>query len=84
VDEFDALVESMAADDQKAATAFLSELNSFIGGNREIRFGCILAANHTYDELMKQCGLDRRGSGLVSYLEMPFLPFSAIIFFWKR
>lgn len=73
VDEFDALVESMAADDQKAATAFLSELNSFIGGTREIRFGCILAANHTYDELMKQCGLDKRGSGLViEPIELPW------------
>jgi hypothetical protein len=73
VDEFDALVESMATDDQEAATAFLSELNSFIGGTREISFGCILAANHTYDELMKQCGIDKRGSGLViEPVELPW------------
>jgi len=73
VDEFDALVESMAIKDQETANLLLSELNSFIEGTGKIRFSCIFAANQSYNELMKQCSIDIRGSGLAKEpLELPW------------
>ncbi len=70
IDEFDAFVEHLAADDPKSATAFLAELNKLIQGISDISnepkiFSCIFTANHTIEELVKENAIDRRGSGLV-------------------
>jgi hypothetical protein len=70
VDEFDAFVEHLAADEPKPANEFLAELNKLIQGVSDIKnepkiFSCIFAANHTIEELVKENHLDRRGSGLV-------------------
>lgn len=77
VDEFDAFVETLASNDPESATAFLAELNKLIQGVGQLKnepkvFGCIFAANHTIEDLMKKDGIDRRGSGLV--LESVELP----------
>lgn len=77
LDEFDALVEHLAADDPKIATTFLASFSKLLQGATEISldqpkvFSCVFAANHTIDELLKENGIDRRGSGMVTeYKEM--------------
>lgn len=70
LDEFDAFIEHLTADEPKLATSFLAEFNKLIQGVSEIKdepkiFGCIFAANHTIEDLVKKNDIDRRGSGLV-------------------
>lgn len=78
VDEFDAFIENLASNETGAATSLLAELNKLIQGIPYLKkepkvFGCIFTANHTIEELMKENGIERRGSGLqVESLELPW------------
>lgn len=70
VDEFDAFIEHLAAGNPASATSFLAELNKLIQEVPDIKnepkmFCCIFTANHTIEDLLKENGIDRRGSGLV-------------------
>lgn len=70
VDEFDAFIESLATGENDSATSFLSEWNKIIQGISDFKkeakvFGCIFAANHTIQDLLRENDIKRRGSGLV-------------------
>jgi AAA+ ATPase superfamily predicted ATPase len=73
LDEFDALVESMAEKDRYSADSFITELNKLLEGTIGIKFSCVFAANHTLNELIEKTGIHGWGSPLiVESIELPW------------
>ncbi|HLP49093.1 MAG TPA: hypothetical protein VK469_24335, partial [Candidatus Kapabacteria bacterium] len=72
LDEFDALIETLAAGDRESASSLLAELNTLSEGSASAskdgvkRFSCIFAANHTPHDLLKEDIVRRIGSGLIA------------------
>lgn len=72
LDEFDALIETLAASDRESASSLLAELNTLTEGNSSAfkkgikTFSCVFAANHTTHDLLKEDIVRRIGSGLIT------------------
>ncbi|HLP46024.1 MAG TPA: AAA-like domain-containing protein [Candidatus Kapabacteria bacterium] len=72
LDEFDALIETLAAQDHEVASSLLAELNTLTEGGTAANkngiktFSCIFAANHTPHDLLKESIIRRIGSGLIT------------------
>ncbi|MCU0289613.1 MAG: ATP-binding protein [Acidobacteria bacterium] len=72
LDEFDALIETLAGGDHEAASSLLAELNTLTEGGTAANkkgiktFSCIFAANHTPHDLLKENIIRRIGSGLIT------------------
>lgn len=72
LDEFDALIETLAVGDRESASSLLAELNTLSEGSASAskngvkRFSCIFAANHTPHDLLKEAIVRRIGSGLIT------------------
>ncbi|HLP48914.1 MAG TPA: hypothetical protein VK469_23440 [Candidatus Kapabacteria bacterium] len=72
LNEFDAIIETLAAGDRESASSLLAELNTLTEGNSSVSkngvktFSCIFAANNTTHDLLKENIVRRIGAGLLT------------------